>query len=63
MTLVLLLAFAAVVAGLALLSRRRGTDGVGCCAPADPARDTRMRAAFTDGDDAGVTGDPHADRG
>lgn len=48
LTLVLLLAFVALVLLLAHISRKNGTDRGGCCAPADPARDLRMRSAFED---------------
>jgi hypothetical protein len=37
--------FVLVVSGLAWLSHRSGTRARGCCAPADPADDLRMRSA------------------
>ena len=48
LALILLLVFVALVLLLAYASRRSGTDRGGCCAPADPARDLRMRSAFED---------------
>ena len=36
----------ALVVGLTWLSSRRGQRSTGCCAPADPTDDMRMRAAF-----------------
>ena len=46
LTLLVLLGFATLVGALAYLSHRTGTDRAGCCAPADPALDKRMRDAF-----------------
>ena len=48
MTVVMLGAFVALVLLLAWVSRRRGERVNGCCAPADPRNDLRMRAAFED---------------
>ena len=39
-------AFTAVTIGLTWLSSRRQQRSPGCCAPADPRHDLRMRAAF-----------------
>lgn len=36
--------FVAVVVALAYVSHRTGTSSDGCCAPADPRRDLRMRS-------------------
>lgn len=41
-------AFLFVVLGLTFASRGRGRPTQSCCAPADPADDLRMRAAFDD---------------
>lgn len=43
-------AFVLLVVGAAWLSSRRqqSSMGIGCCAPADPRHDLRMRAAFED---------------
>lgn len=61
MTLVALGLFAAVVTCLTWLSRRTGVATNGCCAPADPDHDLRMRAAA--GDTAGnETAQAPADR-
>ena len=49
-------AFVVLVVALTWLSSRRGQRSTGCCAPADPADDLRMRTAFaedTDGRHAG----------
>jgi hypothetical protein len=43
-----------VVLGLAWVSARRRQRAAGCCAPADPRDDLRMRAAYED--DAGEPG-------
>lgn len=40
-----------VVVGLTWLSSRRRQRSTGCCAPADPRDDMRMRAAFAEGTD------------
>jgi hypothetical protein len=47
---VMIAAFVLVVAVLALASARTGKSSTGCCAPADPADDLRMRNALTDQD-------------
>ena len=39
-------AFVILVLGLAWLSSRRRPSATGCCAPADPRDDLRMRTAF-----------------
>ncbi len=48
-------AFVLLVVGAAWLSSRRQqrSIGNGCCAPADPRDDLRMRAAFEDDTDDG----------
>ena len=38
--------FVLMVVGLAWLSSRRQQRATGCCAPADPRDDLRMRAAY-----------------
>lgn len=48
MVLLALAGFVLLVATLALLSSRQGPDVTGCCAPADPHDDLRMRAAYDD---------------
>ena len=50
MAYIALAAFVILVVGAAWLSSRRqqGSIGNGCCAPADPRDDLRMRAAFED---------------
>ncbi len=48
MVLLALAGFVLLVATLALLSSRQGPDVTGCCAPADPRDDLRMRAAYDD---------------
>lgn len=40
--------FVLVVAAAVWISSRQGGQANGCCAPADPRRDLRMRGAFTD---------------
>jgi hypothetical protein len=50
MVYVMLAVFVLVVAALALASSRTGSASRGCCAPADPAEDLRMRNALTDQD-------------
>jgi hypothetical protein len=45
-------ALVVVVGGLAWLSSRRHQRSTGCCAPADPRDDLRMRPAFDEGADA-----------
>ena len=50
MVYLLLAGFVALVVALAWLSVRTGTAGHGCCAPAHPADDLRMRPV-TGGDD------------
>lgn len=42
-------AFVAIVGALSFATRRNQTAG--CCAPADPARDLRMRATYDDSSD------------
>lgn len=51
MALVLLGLLILVVAGLCLVSARGGQRPHGCCAPADPRDDLRMRSAFLDAAD------------
>jgi hypothetical protein len=51
MTFIVLGLFVGLVLALSRAARRTGTSAPGCCAPADPRRDLRMRAAFGDGDD------------
>lgn len=41
-------AFVLIVVGLAWLASRRRQCPAGCCAPADPRDDLRMRAVFED---------------
>ena len=41
-----------VVVGAAWLSSRRGQAASGCCAPADPRKDLRMRAAYDAADES-----------
>jgi len=48
MALVLIAVFALIVGVLAFASNRSGRSATGCCAPADPADDLRMRDV-TDG--------------
>jgi hypothetical protein len=48
MTWLVLGGFVALVLTLTWLARRRGQRLDGCCAPANPRRDLRMRAAFND---------------
>ena len=50
MAYIALAAFVLLVIGAGWLSSRRqkGSIGIGCCAPADPRDDLRMRAAFED---------------
>jgi hypothetical protein len=43
MEVLVLVAFVAVVVALTVASRRSGSASRGCCAPADPADDLRMR--------------------
>ncbi len=45
-------ALAVVVVGLAWLSSQRQQRSAGCCAPADPRDDLRMRRAFDEDADA-----------
>ncbi len=42
-------AFVAIVVALTVASRRSRSTPRGCCAPADPADDLRMRAVDDDG--------------
>jgi hypothetical protein len=51
LTLLALTLFAGLVVALSYASRRSGTSAPGCCAPADPRSDLRMRGAFGDPDD------------
>ena len=44
-------AFIVLVVGLTWLSSRRRPRSTGCCAPADPREDLRMRAAFDEDTD------------
>ena len=46
MAFVALGVFLVAVLALTVASRRRGAPVQSCCAPADPAHDLRMRAAF-----------------
>ena len=48
MTVLVFGLFVAVVLVLTWLSRRFGTTGDGCCAPADPRRDLRIRVAVNE---------------
>jgi hypothetical protein len=48
MTFLVLGLFVGLVLALTYASRRTGTSTPGCCAPADPRRDLRMRAAGLD---------------
>ena len=50
-------AFIVLIVGLTWLSSRRQQRSSGCCAPADPRDDLRMRAAF-DEDTDGRQPDP-----
>lgn len=43
MELLIFAAFVVVVVALTIASKRSGTVRGGCCAPADPADDLRMR--------------------
>ena len=53
MAYVMLGLFLVVVSVLTIASMRRGGNVHSCCAPADPADDLRMRAAFEgDGQEA-----------
>jgi hypothetical protein len=51
LTLLVLALFIGLVVALTHLARRAGTSATGCCAPGDPRRDLRMRAAFGDAPD------------
>ena len=52
-------AFILVVVAAAWMSARRGQSASGCCAPADPRSDLRMRAAYDDDEDpASAAGPP-----
>lgn len=53
MAYVIAAALILVVVGAAWLSSRRGQAASGCCAPADPRKDLRMRAAYDAGDEPG----------
>ena len=46
-----------VVVCAAWLSSRRGPPASGCCAPADPRADLRMRAAYDDGENRTAPGE------
>lgn len=46
--IVVLVLLLLVVAGLSWASARTGRSARGCCAPADPRDDLRMRSAFED---------------
>jgi hypothetical protein len=48
--------FLLMVAGCAWATFARGGGGRSCCAVADPAKDLRMRAAFTDDAEATSSG-------
>ena len=48
MVYVVLALFLVAVAALALAAVRKGSPPRGCCAPADPAEDLRMRAHHPD---------------
>ena len=45
--------FLLVVVAAAWFTSRRGESPTGCCAPADPRDDLRMRAAFDEEDRPG----------
>lgn len=49
--------FLIVVSTLTVMSMRRRVVAQSCCAPADPADDLRMRAAFED--DQGASPEAH----
>ena len=51
-------AFIVLIIGLTWLSSRRRQRSTGCCAPADPRDDLRMRAAFDEGTDGRQPGPP-----
>ena len=55
MALLLFAGFIAVVVVLAVVSRRTGRASQGCCAPADPSDDLRMRS-IGDGQDPAPRG-------
>lgn len=48
------LLFLALLVYGGLTGRIKFSAGAGCCAPADPAKDLRMRSAFGDDTSAGV---------
>lgn len=48
MTFLALTGFVLLVAGLTRLASRQRRGVTGCCAPADPRDDLRMRAAYDD---------------
>jgi hypothetical protein len=50
MAIVAICLFVVLVCALAFASARSGRPADGCCAPADPARDLRMRGAFDERD-------------
>ncbi len=49
MAYLMLAVFLLVVITLTVASMKKGRPLQSCCAPADPANDLRMRAAFDDG--------------
>ncbi len=51
-------AFIALVVGLTWLSSRQRQWSAGCCAPADPRDDLRMRALFDEETDGNQPGTP-----
>lgn len=51
MVFLALAAFVLLVAALARLASRNGQRITGCCAPADPHDDLRMRSAYDQRDD------------
>lgn len=57
MTLLALAGFVMLVLVLAWLSRRSSQRSTGCCAPADPRDDLRMREAFDDDEPPDLAGD------
>lgn len=50
-TFLVLALFVGLVVALSHAAHRTGTSAPGCCAPADPRSDLRMRGAFGDVDD------------
>ena len=55
---VALAAFIVLVVGLTWLSSRRQQRSTGCCAPAEPRDDLRMRAAFDEDTNGRQPGPP-----